>query len=411
MSKLAINGGTPVRKEPISVWPIFDENEKKYLLNVLENRKWGKIAGKVNEEFESKFSEFQNAKHTITVCNGTVAIRIALYAAGIGPGDEVIIPSYTFVATATAVIEANAVPVFADIEEDSFNISPQSIKELITERTKAIIPVHFGGASSNMSQIMEIAKQYNLVVIEDAAQAQGSTWNKKRVGTFGEAGTFSFQLSKNMTAGEGGAIVSNNDIIAEKSVSFHNCGRKVGHPWYYHFAIGGNFRLSEFQAAILLAQLEREEANLSIRRDNAKYLDSLLSDVDGIEPILYPDEVESSYYLYVAKYNKELFNNLTKNKFIEALNAEGISSLAGYPFPLYKQPVFKETNFWPKNCPTLCPLYNNKINYNESNNPVAEKACEIGFWLPNIILHGNHDDIETVVEAINKIKKYSSELS
>ncbi len=411
MSKLAIKGGKPVREKPISYWPIFDDTEKKYLLNVLESREWGKISGNMNTEFEERFSQFQNAKHTITVCNGTVALRIALFAAGVGPGDEVIVPSYTFVATATAVLEANAIPIFADIDEDTFNISPDSIERLITERTRAIIPVHFGGASSPlMGRIIKIAEHNNLKVIEDAAQAQGSLWNGKRVGTLGTAGTFSFQSSKNMTAGEGGAIVTNDDFTAEKIRSFHNCGRKPGYPWYLHFGISGNFRLSEFQAAVLLAQLEREENNLVKRRQNALYLNKLLSEVDGIEPIVYPEEIQSSYYLYVLKYNKEAFNFLSKNKFVKALNKEGISTLEGYPFPLYRQPIFAEKNFWGNDCPVNCTFYKKDIDYSKTYNPVSEKACEIGFWFPNIVLHGNKEDTESIVEAINKIKKYSEEL-
>ncbi len=410
MAKLAINGGIPVREKPISTWPVFDETEKKYLIDVLESREWGKTSGRMNEIFEKKYSQFQNARHTITVCNGTVALRIALFAAGIGPGDEVIVPSYTFVATATAVIEANAIPVFADIEEDSFNISPERIEKLINERTKAIIPVHFGGAPANMDKIMEIAKRYNLKVIEDAAQAQGSSWNGKRVGTFGEAGTFSFQLSKNMTSGEGGAIVTDKDLVAEKVLSFHNCGRKPGEPWYLHYMISGNYRLSEFQAAVLLAQLEREENNLIKRNENAKYLNEILSEIDGIEPIIYPDKVKSSYYLYVAKYQSEKFNNLPKNKFVDAMNAEGISTLLGYPFPLYNQPIFREKNFWNHGCPESCSAYANEIDYTKINHPSSEKMCEIGFWFPNFVLHGTKKDIDNIGEAIEKIKKYSAEL-
>jgi dTDP-4-amino-4,6-dideoxygalactose transaminase len=410
MAKLAISGGVPVRKEPISSWPIFDEKEKKYLLKALENGQWGKTSGKLNEEFEKKYSAFQNAKHTITVCNGTVALRIALYAAGVGPGDEVIIPSYTFVATATAVIEANAVPVFVDIDEDTFNISPESIEKAITEKTKAIMPVHFAGAPCNMIRIMDIAKRHNLKVIEDAAQAQGSSWNGKRVGTFGDAGTFSFQLSKNMTSGEGGAIVTDDDLMEEKMRSFHNCGRKIGNPWYLHFGMGGNFRLSEFQAAILLAQLGREEKNLAKRQANAEYLTELLKQIDGIEPVIYPNEAKSSYYLYAAKYKKEFFNNVPKKKFIEALNAEGISALEGYPFPLYRQPLFIEKNFWPKGCPGACSLYAKNIDYTKLFHPASEKICDIGFWLPNLVLHGTKRDVESIAKAIKKIQENSAEL-
>ena len=321
-----------------------------------------------------------------------------------------IIPSYTFIATASAVIEANAIPILADIEEDTFNISPESIKSLITEKTKAIMPVHFGGAPANMDEIMKIAKQHNLKVIEDAAQAQGSKWNGKRIGAIGEAGTFSFQQSKNMTAGEGGAIVTNDDSIEEKIRSFHNCGRKIGEPWYYHFNIGGNYRLSELQAAVLLAQLEREESNIKKRTENAKYLDQLLSKELGVEPIIYSDKVESSYYLYIAKYNSEIFNNIPKLKFVEAINAEGISMLGGYPFPLYNQPVLKENKFWNHGCPENCSYYGKKNVYANIKHPAAEKACKDGLWFPNTVLHGSKSDIESIVEAINKIKKYSSEL-
>jgi dTDP-4-amino-4,6-dideoxygalactose transaminase len=410
MANLAINGGTPVRTNPISKWPIFDEKEKDYLLKILETGIWCKIGGEMNNEFEKKFSEFQNVKYTVTVCNGTVAIRIALFAAGIGPGDEVIIPSYTFIATASAVVEANAIPVLADIDEDNFNISPESIKSLITEKTKAIMPVHFAGAPANMDEIMKIAKQYNLTVIEDAAQAQGSKWNGKRVGAIGNAGTFSFQQSKNITSGEGGAIVTNDDLIEERIRSFHNCGRKIGQAWYYHFNMGGNYRLSELQAAILLAQLEREENHIKKRTENAKYLDQLLSKELGVEPVIYSDKTESSYYLYIAKYNTEMFNNVPKLKFVQALNAEGISAIEGYPFPIYNQPVLKEKKFWNHGCPENCSYYGNKIDYANIKHPVAEKACKEGFWFPNTVLHGSKSDIESIVKAINKIKKYSFEL-
>ncbi|MDP4174542.1 MAG: DegT/DnrJ/EryC1/StrS family aminotransferase [Bacteroidota bacterium] len=411
MSKLAINGGIPVREKPIASWPIFDNKEKEYLLKAFESGEWGKLSGKMNDEFERQYSKFQQAKHTITVCNGTVALRIALFASGIGPGDEVIVPSYTFIATATSVIEANAIPVFADIEYDSFNIDPESIEKQITPRTKAIIPVHFGGAPCNMTKIMEIANRYKLRVIEDGAQAQGSMWDGHCIGTFGDSGTFSFQSSKNMTSGEGGAIVTNIDSIAEAIYSFHNCGRRQGSPWYFHFNMGSNYRLSEFQAAILLAQLEREENNIALRRENASYLLQLLSDIEGIEPLVYSKEVMSSNYLFIAKYDSDKFCGLPKAKFISALNAEGIPAMEGYPFPLYKQPVFSEKNFLAKDCsPKERSLYLPEMNYKDLYHPNAEKACKNGFWFPNYLLHGSKKDIETVAEAINKIKCHLPEI-
>ena len=410
MAKLAIRGGTPVRKQSYPLWPVFDEREKQLLIEVLENRQWGRTSGQMNELFEKKFGEFQQAKYVTTVCNGTVALRIALFAANIGPGDEVIVPSYTFVATATSVIEANAIPIMADIDLDTFNIDPRVIESLITERTKAIIPVHFGGAPADMDQIMEIAQKYHLAVIEDAAQAQGSEWRGKRAGAIGDAGTFSFQLSKNMTSGEGGAIVTNDETIAQTIKRFHNCGRKPDSPWYLHFEISGNYRLSEFQAAVLLAQLEREEQNIALRTENANYLNRLLAEIDGIEPITYPEHVKSSYYLYIFKYQKEAFEGLPKDKFVKALNAEGIPVMEGYPFPLYRQPLFQERKFWKSGCPFSCTYYNQEVDYRKLYHPNAEKACEIGLWLPNYVFHGNTADIDHIAEAIHKVKQNAHEL-
>lgn len=410
MVKLAVNGGQSVREKPFPSWPIFDEKEKELLLKVLESRNWGRISGTMNEKFEEKFARFQDARYAKTVCNGTIALRIALFAAGVGPSDEVIVPSYTFVATATSVIEANAIPVMADIEEDTFNISAKSVENLITERTKAIMPVHFGGAPADMDKILAIAEKHNLVVIEDAAQAQGSEWRGKKAGTIGDAGTFSFQLSKNMTAGEGGAIVTNNKDIAETVDRFHNCGRKPGNPWYLHFEIGGNYRLSEFQAAVLLAQMEREAGNIAKREENAKHLNKLFLEIEGIEPVIYPEHVKSSYYLYIFKYKKEAFGNLPKEKFVEALNAEGIPVMPGYPFPLYRQPLFLERKFWKKGCPFSCRYYSGSENYSKIRHPNAEKACEIGLWLPNYVFHGDKKDIADIAEAVNKVRDYSDEL-
>ena len=410
MPKLAIKGGAPVREKPFTTWPLYDEREKELLLEALESREWGRMNGKMNDTFEEKFSQFQRVKHTTAVCNGTVALRIALFAAGVGPGDEVILPSYTFVATATSVIEANAIPIMADIEIDTFNIDPESVEQLITDRTKAIMPVHFGGAPADMDRIREIARRHNLVVIEDAAQAQGSEWQGTRVGAIGDVGTFSFQLSKNMTSGEGGALVTGDNNMHEKIRSFYNCGRKPGHPWYFHFEISSNLRLSEFQAAVLIAQLEREEENLAKRIENAKYLDELLSKIEGIEPIIYPEQVKSSYYLYIFKYDKGGFGDLSKERFVEALNAEGIPVMPGYPFPLYRQPLFVEGRYWQKNCPFSCQFYGRDVDYSKIYHPKAEQACEMGLWLPNFVLLGERKDVEDVAEAILKVQRFFGEV-
>ncbi len=411
MGKLAISGGKPLVKNLFPEWPIFGEEEKSELIEVLESRKWGRNSGEKNAQFEEMFSDFQSAKHVRTVCNGSVALRIALFALGVGPGDEVIVPSYTFVATATTVIEANAIPVFADVEKETLNISPSSIKELINENTKAIIPVHFGGASAEMDEIMKIAEKHGLYVLEDSAQAQGSTYKGKKLGTIGLAGTFSFQLSKNITSGEGGAITTMSDEIIEKIDLFYNCGRKPKSPWYIHYEMGGNYRLTEFQAAVLIAQLKREEKNLSLRRKNAKILDDEIKKTEAFEPIVYRDYIKSSYYLYLIRLKDRKLIDVGKEKIVKALNAEGIPAMEGYPFPLYKQPMFKEMKFWNYGCPIKCDYYKGKIkDYSKTCNPNSEDACRSVIWLPNFALMGSEDSTYKIVEALKKIIDNLNEL-
>ncbi len=411
MGKLAISGGKPLVEDLFPGWPIFGEEEKSELIEVLESRKWGRNSGEKNTQFEKMFSEFQSAKHVRTVCNGSVALRIALFALGVGPGDEVIVPSYTFVATATTVIEANAIPVFADIEKETLNISPSSVEELINESTKAIIPVHFGGASAEMDEIMKIAKKHGLYVLEDSAQAQGSIYKGKKLGTIGSAGTFSFQLSKNITSGEGGAITTMSDEIVEKIDLFYNCGRKPKSPWYIHYDMGGNYRLTEFQAGILIAQLKREEKNLSLRRKNAKILDKEIKKTEAFEPIVYEDYIKSSYYLYLIRLKDKKLLEIGKEKIVKALNAEGIPAMEGYPFPLYKQPMFKEMKFWKYGCPINCGYYKGKIkDYSKTYNPNSEDACKSVIWLPNFALMGNEDSTYKIVEALWKIIDNLNEL-
>ena len=216
--------------------------------------------------------------------NGTVSLRVALLAAGIEAGDEVIVPPYTFLATATAVVEANATPIFADIELDNFNLDPRAIEAAITPRTKAVIPVHMGGLPVNMDAILDIARRHRLTVIEDAAHAHGAAYRGRRVGAIGQLGSFSFQSTKNLTSGEGGIILTNDDELAERCRSIHNCGRIAGGAWYEHHVMSGNYRLGEFQGAILNAQLTRFDAQAETRERNGKHLAERLAQLPGVVP-------------------------------------------------------------------------------------------------------------------------------
>lgn len=399
-SKPALLGGRPVRVSPFPHWPIFDHSDEERLLRSFRSGKWGKTAGTEVAEFERRFAEFQQAKHAIGVINGTVALRIGLMAAGVKAGDEVIVPPFTFIATASSVLECGAVPVFADLELNTFNICPKSIEACITERTKAIIVVHLGGLPCHMDAIMEIAKRHHLIVIEDSAHAHGAEYKGRRVGAIGHLGTFSFQSSKNICCGEGGIIVTNDDELAATMWSIHNCGRRPGRAWYEHFILGGNFRLPEFQGAVLNTQLDKYPFQLQVREENAKYLANRLLRIPGIYPQartaectlhgnhLFPFRVVESEY------------GLSRERFIEALTAEGVPAAAAYPVPLYKQPVFENLEFGPySGMKEMRP----DLDYRQVRCPNCETiSLEQGVWFEHRLLLGTREDMDDIVRAIRK---------
>src|SRR5688572_3820656 len=277
-------------KKTFPTWPVFGKPEEKRLLRVLRSGKWGRLHGPEVAEFEQRFAVMHGCKHGIAVVNGTVSLRIGLNAAGIRAEDEVIIPPYTFFSTASSVVEANAIPVFADIDLNTFNIDPAAIEAAITSRTRAIIPVHFAGQPADMDAIMAIAAKHKLIVIEDAAHAHGASYKNRTAGSIGHLASFSFQSSKNLTAGEGGIITTNDDALAEACRSIQNCGRVPDGMWYEHHVISGNYRLGEFQGALLNCQLDRLEEQTRTRDVNGRYLASRLAAVTGLYPQKRPAE-------------------------------------------------------------------------------------------------------------------------
>lgn len=407
MGNLAINGGTPVRTKPFPTWPVWDENEIENLKEVIDSGKWGSLHGDKVKTFEEKYADYHDAKHGICVNSGTTALKIALQALGIGHGDEVILPAYTFVATATAILEAAAIPVFVDIDPDTYNIDIDKIEVSITERTAAIMPVHFAGRPTDMDALMAVAKKHNLKVVEDAAQAWGSEWNGKRVGALGDAGCFSFQSSKNITAAEGGIILTNDDETAKFIRSYTNCGRLDTGIWYEHYLLGGNSRMTEFQAAVLHAQFDRYPAMKQKREANTQYLNEHLSKIDGIDVMSSDPRVTSnSVHIYIWRYHKEKFNNVPKEKFIEALRKEGLFMSAGYSIPLYAQPLFKNLAFGPRG-----KKMDLGIDYTGYQLPETEKACyEEALWFPQSVMLGDEDDMKDIVDAVVKVKEHAEEL-
>src|SRR5688572_15447643 len=256
MDKLAIFGGAPVTDQPFASFPVFDQREEAALLEVLHSGQWGGYNPKVRE-FERAFADFHGAAFCITAANGTVTLETALLAANVGSGDEVIVPPISFIATATAVLRVGATPVFADIDGRTSNLDPQRVRESMTSRTRAMIPVHFAGQPADMDELLKIAAEKELVVIEDCAHAHGAAWRGQSVGGMGDFGSFSFQASKNLTSGEGGILTTNNPELAEVAWSICNQGRRTGGEWYEHVRLGTNLRLTGWQAAILLVQLSR----------------------------------------------------------------------------------------------------------------------------------------------------------
>jgi dTDP-4-amino-4,6-dideoxygalactose transaminase len=399
--RLALHGGTPVRSQPFPAWPVHDETEEAALLRVVRSGHWWRVRGGEVESFERAFAEYHGARYGIAVTSGTVALRIALLAAGLKAGDEVIVPPYTFMATASSVVECNGTPVFVDIESDTYNLDPALVEAAITPRTRAILPVHFAGRAAAMDELMEIARRHDLIVIEDAAHAHGGALNGRGIGSIGHMGCFSFQASKNLNAGEGGIVITNDEALAEECRSIHNFGRRPGGAWYEHEVMSGNYRMTEFQGAILNAQLARLSDQTDRREANAARLTKRLRDLPGIEPQVRIDaETKKAYHLYLFRFDESIWG-MSRPEFVDAMNAEGIPVTGGYPVPLYKQPVFTGPDFGPF---TGAFEANPGLDYRNAYCPVAERACASeGAWMLHNVLLGTERDVDDIADAFEKV--------
>ena len=396
---LALLGGRPIRTRSFPSWPVFGKAEEKRLLRVLHSGKWGKLHGPEVARFEERFAALHGCRHGIGVVNGTVSLRIALQAAGIQAGDEVIIPPYTFFSTASAVIEANAVPVFADIEPDTFNLDPRAVEAALTPRTRAIIPVHFAGQPADMEAFMRLARRRKLLVLEDAAHAHGALHRNRPAGSLGHLASFSFQSSKNLTAGEGGLLTTNDDALASACRSIHNCGRVPDGIWYEHHVISGNYRLGEFQGAVLNAQLDRLEAQTRTRDRNGRHLASRLTALPGLEPQKRPAAcTRHSYHLFMLRFDAAAFG-APRAAVIRALQAEGIPCSPGYGLPLHQQPMFRNRAFGP-----FLPGIGRRLDYRQTRCPVSERLCSETLWLEQSLFLGSRRDMDDIACAFEKVQ-------
>ena len=358
-------------KVPIAK-PIIGEEE---IENVVEVLKSGMIAqGPKVMEFEEKFVNWIGAKYGIATNSGTSALHVALLACGIGEGDEVITTPFTFIASGNAIVYTGATPVFADIDLDTYTIDPDKIEDLITDKTKAILPVQLYGQAADMDKIREIAEKHDLKIIEDAAQAHGAEYNGEKVGTLGDMACFSFYPTKNMTTSEGGMITTDDEELAKKAQMFRAHGASER---YHHDEIGYNFRMTDIAAAIGLAQLKVIDEFNDKRISNANYLNEQLKDVEGIVTPKSPDNYKHVYHQYTILVEKG-----NRDEWVEFLTNKGIGTGIHYPIPLYNQPIYKKLGI-------------------EGDCPLAEKAADNVISLP---VHPSltKEDLDLVVDAVKE---------
>lgn len=402
--KPAILGGTPVRKTPFPSWPIAGQEEEKAILAVLRSGRWNRASAV--ERFEQEYAKRVGVPGCLATANGTSALLSGLHASGIGRGDEVIIPPYTFVATVNVVLETGAIPVFVDTDIETFQIDAKKIEAAITPRTRAILPVHLGGNVPDMDAIGGIAQKHKLAVLEDACQAHLSEWKGKHVGSLGTWGAFSFQASKNLNSGEGGALVSTDPEVIERGFTFHNNGRdRKGGSGFVYTTQGLNLRLAEFQAAVLLSQMTRLEAQSQRRSANAAQLTGLLKQIPGIQPARQHEGcTRNAYHLYMFRYDPAAFSGLPRAKFLEAMQAEGVSASSGYS-PLNREPFLAAT---------IARNYGKQQSKEWSGRndcPMNDRLCNEAVWLTQTKLLGTSQDMENIASAVSRIQRFAGEIA
>lgn len=408
----AILGGAPTVKTAFPAWPRTDESDERALLRVLRSGIWNRVRGGQVEEFEAEFARLTGALHCIATANGTSALLAALAALDIGPGDEVIVPPYTFVATVNAVLALHALPIFVDSDPTTFQIDASRIEAAITSRTRAILPVHLGGNVADMDQILAVSRRRNIPVVEDACQAHLAEWRKRRVGSLGAAGCFSFQASKNLTSGEGGALITSDADLYERAWSFHNNGRRrlAQAPSFTYQVTGLNLRLTAFQGALLLSQLRRLEEQSRKREENATYLTRLLKEIPGISPAEeYAGCTRNAYHLYMFRYDAAPFAGLSRAQFLKALRAEGIPASAGYS-PLNQEAFLLET----LESRAYQTIYGRKLlqEWKERNHcPRNDLLCRQAVWFSQNMLLAPRTQMDAIADAIRKIQQHAAEVS
>lgn len=411
-NKPALLGGVRVHEGGWPQWPQWDKAWEAEVIRVLRSGKWccSDGGGEV-EEFEQAYANLTGAKRCIAMASGTTSLITALHVMGIDAGDEVITSPYTFIATYNTILSHKALPVFADTDPATLTMDPASIESRITERTRAILPVHIYGMPCDMDPINAIAEKHDLAVIEDACQAWLGEYKGRQCGTLGDLACFSFQNSKHIPVGDGGAITSSSDDLADRCQSFHNCGRSYGtYKGTGSFTRGSNYRMNHYQAAILLQEIDKLIDDTERRRANADYLTARLSEIPGIRPMRLPERSRAVWHLYAFGYDAQQFNGLPRSKFRKALSAEGIPSSGGYREQYYDGLLDEAINsrgFQRLFSKQRLKTYRDSFQELKGN----KQACETTVAIFQTLLLAERSDMDHIVEALRKIHTHSAELA
>jgi 3-amino-5-hydroxybenzoate synthase len=397
---LAIDGGTPIRAADFPAWPQYDDTERRALMRAVDQGQWWRVGGSEVTAFEREFASFVGAPAGLAVTNGTHALELALELKGVGPGDEVIVPAFTFISTSNAVQRLGAVPVPADIDRETYCLDPATLDAAYSERTKAVIPVHLAGQVADMNAIGEWAERRGVAVVQDAAHAHGATWQGKRLGELGTVACYSFQNGKLMTAGEGGAITLADAADYDDAFARHSCGRPIGDRDYRHRTPSSNFRMTEFSGAVLRAQLTRLADQNARRGAQWKQLFAGLAEIGGVTPQGSDDRCEiNPHYMAMFTVDAEVLPARVRARVVDALLAEGIPAFVNYP-PVYRTEAFATGPTG--SLPTAEEL--------AERCPNSEFVGSQGIWLHHRVLLGGEQEVADVVAAVGKVVSAAASL-
>jgi len=395
-------GGRAVRTEDYPSWPVWDDSERALLSGTLEAGGWWQGDGERAQTFANDFAAYHSARFGLAMTNGTHTIEAALAACDVGEGDEVIVPGMTFVASASAVLAVNATPVLVDVDAETLCIDPAAAEAAVTDRTRTIVAVHVAGAAADLDALTGLCHRHRLHLIEDCAHAHGTFWRGRGAGSWGSFGSFSMQRSKLMTAGEGGVLIANDPELRDRAWAYADCGRVKDGWWYHHPTYGSNMRMTEWQGAILSAQLQRFPGQNATRNANAVALGEALAQIDGLRPQRRDERMDSQgNYCYVFHYDPAAFADLPLHRFEEALGAEGIPVGVSYP-SLNELALFRDRNFGPRlrgSAPT--------IDYSQVHLPIAEHAARSTVWLEHRLLLADREAVLDVARAAAKIQHHA----